>query len=188
MNPFKNKKKFKSDEDGVALVEFAIFLPLFVLAFFVVVEFSRVFFSYQGAIVGVRDSARYLARVSDGQICEDAGNTGGFVQVVATSGDQTGGLINAKSVVKEIIVRNMDNEVEGILPEKVSLIDDTISATYVCVEANAGDYRQARVPIVQVSATFRIILPLAGILELNGQPLIPEITHQVTDQSRIFGL
>ncbi|CAN0605625.1 unnamed protein product, partial [Ectocarpus sp. 12 AP-2014] len=61
--------KFRREESGVALVEFAIFLPLFLLAFFVVVEFSRIFFSYQGAISGVRDATRYLARVADADVC-----------------------------------------------------------------------------------------------------------------------
>ena len=50
--------RFRREESGVALVEFALFLPLFALSFFVIVEFSRIFFSYQGAIVGVRDAAR----------------------------------------------------------------------------------------------------------------------------------
>ncbi len=174
--------RFRRDENGVALVEFALFLPLFLLSFFVIVEFARVFFSYQGAVVGVRDAARYLARVAPAGICEGAvppsggGNAGGtFTTITNTNGDDK---------IEEIILRNMDNE-DGALPAKVFLRGVTYS--YVCVIA-PGVYRQDEVPIGQVSAAIEIELPLGGILELNGQPLIPNITHTVTDQSRIFGV
>ena len=174
-------KGFRRDEDGVALVEFAIFLPLFLLSFFVIVEFSRVFFSYQGAIVGVRDAARYLARVAPANICSGAANGAGGV-LVFNNPDGNGGTIDA---IEEIVYRNMDNET-GILPTNVFIMN--VTSTYVCVVPAAGTYRQVEVPIAQVSAQFQIVLPLGGILEFNGLPLIPNITHTVTDQSRIFGV
>ena len=59
--------RFFKRSEGAALVEFAILLPVFVLAFFTIVEFSRTFFSYQGAVVGVRDAAR--AESSRGPPC-----------------------------------------------------------------------------------------------------------------------
>jgi hypothetical protein len=42
--------------------------------------------------------------------------------------------------------------------------------------------------MAQFEATFQITLPLVGILELNGRPLLDPIVHTVRDQSRIFGV
>jgi Flp pilus assembly protein TadG len=178
-------RKFRRDEEGVALVEFAIFLPVFVLSFFVVVEFSRIFFSYQGAVVGVRDATRYLARVAPAGICDGAiadpnsgTNPGKELVISDTNG-------NPVAVARQIIERNMDNESRIDLPANVFLT--TVSTTYECVITVPGEYRQDNVPLVRVAATFRIVLPLGGILELNGLPLIPEVSHEVVDIARIFG-
>lgn len=174
--------RFRKGEDGVALVEFAMFLPLFLLSFFVIVEFSRIFFSYQGAVVGVRDAARYMARVAPEGICVGASDGTGGVLNYANS-DGGGGSIDAAYA---IVHRNMENET-SVLPTNVEIL--SVAATYVCVvPATAGTYRQDEVPVAQVAANIRITLPLAGILELNGQALIPSITHTITDQSRIYGV
>jgi len=173
--------RFRRNESGVALVEFAIFLPLFLLSFFVIIEFSRVFFSYQGAVAGVRDAARYLARITPESICDGAVNGSGGV-LVYTNPDGNGGNVDA---IEQIVTRNMDNEY-NTLPEKISIL--SVTSTFVCVVPPVGTYRQDEVPIAQVSAQIEIELPLGGILEFNGQPLIPNITHTVTDQSRIFGV
>ena len=181
--------RFRRDENGVALVEFALFLPIFVLSFFVIVEFSRVFFAYQSAVVGVRDAARYMARVAPPAVCEGAsapsgGGNPGDVIVLTPLGTSTDN-VNGAVVARTIIERNMDTETAGVLPQNVFL--DGVSATYFCEIGAAGEYRQANVPVAQVSATFRIVLPLVGILELNALQPIQQITRTVTDSSRIFG-
>lgn len=173
--------QFRKSEDGVALVEFALFLPLFLLSLFVIVEFSRVFFSYQGAIVGVRDAARYMARVAPEGICVGASDgTGGVLTF--SNPDGNGGSVSASYA---IVYRNMENE-SNVLPTNVEILN--VVSTYVCEVPAPGTYRQDEVPVAQVSADIRITLPLVGILELNGQPLIPPITHTITDRSRIFGV
>ena len=182
--------RFRRQEDGVALVEFAIFLPVFVLAFFVIVEFSRVFFSYQTAIVGVRDAARYMARVAPPGVCEDAtatsggGNPVGAIEL-SPVGTGTANVAGADAA-RTIIERNMDTETSA-LPVNVFL--DDVTATYFCEIGAPGDYRQDNVPVAQVSASFRIVLPLIGILEINNidDSEFATITRTVTDSSRIFG-
>ena len=164
--------KFRRDESGVALVEFGIFLPLFLLSFFVIVEFSRIFFSYQGAVVGVRDATRYLARVSDSDICVGRGDGTGDV------------IIGGAALARTIITRNMWNE-SAILPNNVQI--GTVSAIFRCV-VQPGDFRQLEIPIASVVATITIQLPLGGILEFNGQQLIPNITTDIADESRVFGV
>ena len=53
------------DCNGAAMVEMAIVLPLLVALGLGTFEFGRFFFQYQMIEAGVRDAARYLARVTD---------------------------------------------------------------------------------------------------------------------------
>ena len=172
-------KRFYRDESGVALVEFAIFLPLFLLAFFVIVEFSRVFFAYQGAMTGVRDAARYMARVYDAEICVNQADGSSTVTSVGNA--------NADSdVAYQIIKRNMHDENQELNAELVRIV--SVATSYRCVVSGEGVYRQVEVPIARVFAVVEITLPLGGILELNGLPLLPKITGEIADESRIYGV
>ena len=53
------------DNDGSALVESAVLVPLLCVLLFGVYEFSWFFYQQHIAAIGVRDAARYLARVSN---------------------------------------------------------------------------------------------------------------------------
>jgi Flp pilus assembly protein TadG len=173
--------RFYRDEGGVALVEFAIFLPIFVLSFFVIVEFSRVFFSYQGAMTGVRDAARYMARVYPAEVCAGAADGSSVVTNVVTNPADTN-----SDIAFQIIKRNMHNE-NNAFPSLVRVV--SVSTSYRCVTpATEGTFRQAEVPIARVFAVVEITLPLGGILELNGLPLLPKITGRIADESRIYGV
>jgi Flp pilus assembly pilin Flp len=169
--------RFRRNEEGVALVEFAIFLPLFLLAFFVVVEFSRLFFSYQGAVVGVRDATRYMARTVRPDICIDSG---GADTVYGAQTDTSG-------YYYQIVFRNMSNELNTFLPENVTL--NQIRPRVFCVdEVNPGDYRSPTVPMAEIRADFTITFPFVGILRLNNLPVVATINRTVRDQSRVFGV
>ena len=61
--------RFARDESGVALVEFAVVLPMMLVVFAVIIEGSRLMMSYESAISGVRDATRYLARITDAGAC-----------------------------------------------------------------------------------------------------------------------
>ena len=183
------RKAFRRD-DGTALVEFALFLPVFILSFFVIVEFSRIFFAYQGAVNGVRDAARYAARIVDSDVCVDT-----------VAGDLTDKFNNTEvangstDAFYQIVYRNIDNEVRtggskfGDLPSGVELV--SVTARYTCETPLGGILNQARVPVAEVSANFLIRLPLIGLLELNNLGgIIPSgtITRTITDSSRIYGV
>lgn len=163
-------------EDGVALVEFALFLPVFLLAFFVIVEFGRTFFSYQGAVSGVRDATRYAARTLDSDICVGEADGGGGVINIARR--------NSPDVFYSIVERNLINEV-GVLPTNVRV--RRVVSSYRCV-VSVDTYRQAEVPIVRVQARLEIILPLGEILELNGRPVLNRILADIDEETRVFGL
>ena len=53
------------DNDGSALVESAVLVPLLFVLLFGVYEFSWFFYQQHIASIGVRDAARYLARVNN---------------------------------------------------------------------------------------------------------------------------
>ena len=57
------------DDDGSALVESAVLVPLLCVLLFGVYEFSWFFYQQHIAAIGVRDAARYLARV--GNPCDE---------------------------------------------------------------------------------------------------------------------
>jgi Flp pilus assembly protein TadG len=55
-------RAFCRDENGSALVEGAVLIPLLVILFLGVFEFSWFFYQQHVASLGIRDGARYLAR------------------------------------------------------------------------------------------------------------------------------
>jgi Flp pilus assembly protein TadG len=57
--------RLRRDEDGSALVEGAILLPILVVLFVGIFEFSWFFYQQHLITLGVRDAARYLARMPD---------------------------------------------------------------------------------------------------------------------------
>ena len=66
--------RFRRAEDGTALVEFAISLPLILVVSFGTINSMRLFWSYQAAVAGVRDAARYVARMAPDNICTTGAN------------------------------------------------------------------------------------------------------------------
>ena len=57
--------RLSCDEDGSALVEGAILLPILVVLFVGIFEFSWFFYQQHLITLGVRDAARYLTRMPD---------------------------------------------------------------------------------------------------------------------------
>jgi Flp pilus assembly protein TadG len=57
--------KFAEDETGAAAVEAAIVMPVLLFLAFGTIEFSNAYWDHQLISTGVRDAARYLARVND---------------------------------------------------------------------------------------------------------------------------
>ena len=169
-------RRFSRRDDGVALVEFAIFLPIFLLAFFVIVEFGRTFFNYQGAVSGVRDATRFAARTLDADICAGEVDGGGGVLAIATG--------DSDDIYMTIVRSSLFNE-SGVMPTNIRV--RRVVSSYRCV-VRPGSYRQAEVPIAQIRARLEITLPLGDILELNGQPVLDQIVTDISDESRVFGL
>ena len=154
--------RFARDESGVALVEFALVLPMMLGVFAVIIEGSRMMMSYESAISGVRDATRYLARIVDASICSTGGSVSGYASSLKTLVEHgaTGSTIFAPNVTV-----------------------GTVTPSYRCV---SGTYRNGPVPVAQVTAQITVIFPFGGIFALVGGSL-PTLTTTVTDQARIYG-
>ena len=154
--------RFLRAEDGVALLEFAVVLPMMLLVFAVIIEGSRMMLSYESAIAGVRDATRYLARIAPKDICTTGApltTTPGYLQTLVRQG------VTGRSV----------------FPPSVTV--GAVTPTYRCV---AGTYRGGNVPVAQVSAVITVTFPFADVFTLFGGSR-PDLTTTVTDQARVFG-
>ncbi|MCB2134334.1 MAG: pilus assembly protein [Rhodobacteraceae bacterium] len=154
--------RFADDEDGAALIEFAIVLPMMLLVFAVIVEGSRLMLSYQSAISGVRDAARYLARVAPLDICTSGGNLNSYTTQLQTIVSQS---VSGNSVFPSFVTVN------------------SVTPSLACV---VGTYRVSPAPVAQVTANVTVNFPFSGVFTLVGGSLAP-ITTDVTDSSRVFG-
>lgn len=154
--------KWAHDEDGAALVEFTMMLPIMILLFAVIIEGGRMFWSYQAAVSGVRDAARYLARVAPGDICSSGGSVAGYTSDLET------------------IVRNGASGY-GIFPAGL-----TVTAVTPSLSCTAGSYRVSPAPVVEVTASLTITFPFADVFAFNGTAR-PTITTVISDQSKVFG-
>lgn len=155
------------DEAGVALVEFALVLPMMLVVFAVIVEGSRLMIGYQSAIAGVRDATRYLSRIVPVNICTTGGGVAGYAPKLQTIVAQslTGGTI---------------------FPGGVQVKPGGVVPTLDCTKS--GSYRVNPAPVVSVTALVDITFPFAGIFTLVGSSLgTTPLTTSITDQSRVFG-
>ena len=155
-------RRFARTEDGAALVEFAICLPMMLLVFAVIVEGSRLMLSFQSAISGVRDATRYLARVVPSNVCSTGGTLSGYAAQLQT-------------------IVSQSTSGASVFPSAVTV--NSVTPSLTCV---AGTYRVSPAPVAQVTANVTITFPFAGIFTLVGGSL-GQITTDVTDSSRIFG-
>jgi Flp pilus assembly protein TadG len=152
--------RFRKEERGAALVEFALVLPIMLVFFGVTIEGARMMWSYQAASAGVRDASRYLAMVAPIDVCTSqnavAGYTAELETIVATA-------ISGGSIYPGGITIN--------------------SVTPTCAQ---GTHTGLHFGLVQVSASVTIDFPFGGLFTLAGGGL-PGFTATVTDQHRVFG-
>ena len=154
--------RFLRAEDGVALVEFALVLPMMMLVFAVIIEGSRMMLSYESAINGVRDATRYLARTAPRDLCVSGASVSGYSGILQT-----------------LVIQGVSGN--SVFPSHVTI--DSVTPSYRCV---AGTYRGGDVPVAQVTAVITVTFPFAGLFTLVGGSR-PTLTTSVTDQARVFG-
>ncbi len=157
-------RRFGRDPRGAALVEFAISLPLLLLVFAVIIEGGRLFWAYQTTASGVRDAARYLARIAPSDSCNGPGDFSGYTGRV------------------ERIVRETSSGTT-LLPSSITVT--SVVPQLLCISVS---YSADRAPVAQVTATLEVTFPFGGVFSLmQGGEDLGTITTTVTDQSRVYG-
>ena len=157
--------RFRRAEDGTALVEFAISLPLILVVSFGTIESMRLFWSYQAVVAGVRDAARYVARIAPDDICVTGGSLDGYqpqLQTIIGSARGGGALYTGGVTITNV------------------------TATLTC-EDTLG-LRQAMVPVARISADMNIVMPFTEVFTLVGGAGFGTLTTRVIEDARIFGL
>ena len=148
--------RFVRGRDGAALVEFSLIAPLLVALMCGMVEFTNVMRQYHVMEKGVRDAARYVARVQMNGCTLPAGAITA-AQNLALTGRTSGGTN---------LLSTWTN------PATVSV---TVST---CFDNASSDYRgRTLMPVIQVQAT----APYAdlGFLSVIGLgPINLQVTHQ----------
>lgn len=142
--------RFHNDDTGTAALEAAIVIPALMVLGLGAVEFSNAFYDHQLISMGVRDAARYLARVPQP--------------------DDTAAQANAKDIAVYGGVGDSKPRVAGW-----STGDVTVSST--AIDNTDGTYRgSATIYIVTVSTT--LTYPQIGLLKgLGLTPPAFTITH-----------
>jgi Flp pilus assembly protein TadG len=152
-------------EDGGALVEFAISLPIILILALLTVESMRFFWSYQAAIAGVRDATRYFARIAPDDICTAGGSVSGYASQL-------------ESIVETTITG------ASLFTSGVSV--SSLTPALTCVTSLG--LRQASVPVATISANVTISMPFSQILRIVGGTPTATINTTVRDQARVYGL
>lgn len=159
--------RFARDENGAVLVEFALTFPMMLLFLGLIVEMSRMLWSYQVAISGVRDASRYLARRVPLEICGGATST-------------------------DVALGSYDSQVTTIVGEKISggtaflptVTVTDVAPTYSC---KAGTYRVNPAPVARVTASLTMAVPMSAFFSFFG-PIPSTISTTVSSEQRVFGL
>lgn len=149
-------------ERGVALVEFGIALPLLLVLFAATIESARMLWAYQGVVAGVRDAARYAARVTPGDVCASGGSLGGL-ETALLARVRTG------------------SDGSAVLPSGV-----TVTGLTTGLDCVAGGWRGGAAPVARVSASLTITVPFGPVFTLVGTAP-PTIRTVVTDRQRVTG-
>lgn len=155
-------RHFARKDDGAALVEFTLLLPITLLLFAVIIEGGRLMWSYQATAAGVRDAARYLARVAPSTICANGGSVAGYSAQL-------------KSIVEDRASGT------SLFPTGITVTSVTPSLS--CI---AGTLRVSPAPVAQVRANLTVTFPFASLFTFGGQSLAT-INTSITDQARVYG-
>jgi Flp pilus assembly protein TadG len=155
-------KELRGDDRGGAIAEFMLGLVPLVIAFALIFEFGRAFWSHQAVIKGVRDATRYLTRVEDPT---DATAQEIAQRLLLTGQQEEGGTARWSSGS------------EPVMEVSITEVDNT-----------AGAFRgPATIRIVNLAANVELQLPLGGVFALFGGEPLGVVTYSVGDSARHYG-
>jgi hypothetical protein len=155
----------KLDERGLALVEFAIVLPLLILILAGLFEFGRLIQHRHAIVKSVGDATRYLAHISP-------------ESVQCPAGGGAGNIVNAEEMdrARNLVVYG---STAAIPPEIVSyLAPGDISVVVDCLDNSSGSYR-GREELAVIRVLAQTEYQDFGWLDFIGLgPITFAVTHQ----------
>ncbi len=161
--------RFRRNQSGAALVEFAISLPLILIVAFGIIESMRLLWSFQAAVAGVRDATRYVARAAPDDICATSGTTQNWDPQLSRS------LFN---------IVNTSITGAAIFPAGITL--ERVTVDLGCLPN--PDLRQTIVPVATVTADLTMQFPFSAVFRLAGGNGWGTINTSVVEEARIYGL
>ncbi len=157
------------DLRGAALVEFTLLLPFLIVIMAGMLEFGRGLHQYHTAAKGVKNAARYLARVVDEGSCPPS-STAWTTQVA-----------KAKTLAQHGSFSSSD---PLSLSNWSNASDITVSVS--CVDNSAGTYRgDDDIPVVTVSTSFAY--NSLGLLSLTNVPGLTGLQIEVSHEQMFIG-
>ena len=154
-------RNFRRDERGGAIAEFLLGLIPLVLAFGLIFEFGRAFWSHQAVIKGVRDATRYLTRVED-------------------PNDP-----NAQAVAQNLMLTGQ--QADGGTPRWGSGSEPPMVVQVDAIANNGAFHGPPTIQVVNVAANVELDLPLGDIFALFGGQGLGTINYSVGDRARHYG-
>lgn len=198
MKTFPLLRRLARSDRGAALVEFAIALPILVMLFAVIIEGGRMMWSYQTAVAGVRDAARYVGRVVPSNVCATATTvpistyvTNATLANIVSQSIDGDGRTDSPSPITPTTCSMQNRDPNDTLPPRVCIDPNgttpPVNATLTCVEGTSVAFRIPRTPVVTVSARVRIEFPFEGLFDITGGGFSPFLVTTISDRSRVFG-
>lgn len=154
--------RLQADDQGNALVEFAVTLPMLLALFALFVEGGRILWAHQQLVVATRDATRYVSRVADPANCN-----GSVAGVNAT----------AVNLVRNSQLAGGSNN----LP-----VDVTVTSINIACAANNAFRAPFQAEIV-LTANATIQLPFAGLFQLVGGANAGTLNYTISDRARVYG-
>jgi len=160
--------ELRDDEHGSALVEGAVLVPLLFVLLFGVYEFSWFFYQQHVVSIGIRDAARYLARIdhSCNALSSAWSSEETYARNLATTGSINGGPERIRGWTSEMVVSRctaINNPIGanglGIYRGGSTIHVVTVSTRFT--EPGLGFLALLRLPppIISVSHSERVIGP-----------------------------
>lgn len=166
-------RRFQRNTDGATAVEFALLMPVMMVCFGAIVEGARIYWNYQSAVSGVRDAARYAARITDRDICDALG----------PAPTLPGHNLTANFVAEQRIRANMGTGDENIFPTGVRITN--LASRLLCIPTPG--HAQELTPVAVVRLQVTVDLPFGEVFEFFGARENAQMVTWITDQARIYG-
>lgn len=151
----------KNKQTGVALVEFALVLPLLLILTFIVTEYGRALYQYNTLTKSVRDATRYLS-TQQPWTSADAGTTTNIAVktrarnlVVYGNPAGTGSPLVIGLTAAEVPLTEPIWQLQGATPQINTVTIKITGYTFTPLIANVFGLPFGNIPFADISATMR---------------------------------